>query len=611
LGGTALSVKRHDDRRRSLISSRSDVAELGSLLTDAGSCVSDPTSGQQRCIQRLHDLRRRLARERFQLAVVGQFKRGKSTLLNALLNGSILPMAVVPLTAIPTFIESGETPCVRAIFPSRAPEELKAERPEGLVGRLAELVTEEANPHNVLGLSRVEVALPVSLLERGVVLIDTPGVGSTFRHNTEKAEAILPECDAALFVVSPDPPITEVEVAYLAQVRANVAKLVVVLNKIDLVDADERATAIAFLRRTLAEKAMFDESLPIFPLSARTALRAKQSGDDAQLAASGLPALERYLGEFLVRDKRAALTSAIARKAALVGAELLTETEMRLQALRLPTEELDAAIATFDAAMAHMDEQRRVVHDLLEGDRRRMLEQIETDAEELRSRAALELWGKLDRPASGDGESGAANKAERVTAYFESELGRAFTSFRQHLKDAVDTHRRRINDLVEEVRETAAAVLRVSFRAGDAVDEFEFRREPYWVTSGRIETLTAITFGSMERLLPATIRRRRVRRRLLREIETIVQRNVENLRWATRQNVEDAFRNLAGALDEALAARIEATRSVIRTALERRHQQTHRVFAETEHIEATVRKLSALLSSLRRIASSGGLTPGE
>jgi hypothetical protein len=156
-----------------------------------------------------------------------------------MLGTSVLPTAVVPLTAIPTFVEAGAAPCVRSIFASGTTEEVTAELPEELAGSLAKLVSEEANPNNTLGLARVEVLLPVALLDRGVVLIDTPGVGSTLIHNTEKAEAILPECDAALFVVSPDPPITEAEISYLTRIKVTVARLIIVLNKIDSVEPED------------------------------------------------------------------------------------------------------------------------------------------------------------------------------------------------------------------------------------------------------------------------------------------------------------------------------------------------------------------------------------
>jgi ribosome biogenesis GTPase A len=72
-------------------------------------CIRTPSLTQTRVLERLNGLRERLATDRFQFAVLGQFKHGKSTVLNALLGQSVLPIGVVPVTAIPTFLEACAT----------------------------------------------------------------------------------------------------------------------------------------------------------------------------------------------------------------------------------------------------------------------------------------------------------------------------------------------------------------------------------------------------------------------------------------------------------------------------------------------------------------------
>ena len=90
---------------------------------------------------------------------------------------------------------------------------LPAPRPPREAPSLAGFVTEKGNPKNKLGVAEVQVDLPAPILTGGVVLIDTPGIGSTYRHNTSATLNFLKQCDAALFLVSADPPITEVELA--------------------------------------------------------------------------------------------------------------------------------------------------------------------------------------------------------------------------------------------------------------------------------------------------------------------------------------------------------------------------------------------------------------
>ncbi|MDI6712410.1 MAG: dynamin family protein [Anaerosomatales bacterium] len=129
-----------------------------------------------------------------------------------------------------------------------------AARAEELRSRLAEFVTEERNPHNVLDVEHVTVHHPAPVLASGAVLIDTPGIGSTYKHNTEATLNFLPHCDAAIFVVSADPPITEAEVEFLRQVVDRMPRLFFVLNKVDCLDEREREEAVGFVRGLLERR---------------------------------------------------------------------------------------------------------------------------------------------------------------------------------------------------------------------------------------------------------------------------------------------------------------------------------------------------------------------
>ena len=137
--------------------------------------------------------------------------------------------------------------------------------------------------------------LPSPLLSKGVVLIDTPGIGSTFRHNTQATLNFLQQCDAAFFLISADPPISEVELDFLEQVRQKVPRLIFVLNKIDYLDAQERHEALTFFRRILVEHLNVEKNIPIFCVSSRQGLEAKLENIPERWAESGLEELETHL----------------------------------------------------------------------------------------------------------------------------------------------------------------------------------------------------------------------------------------------------------------------------------------------------------------------------
>jgi GTP-binding protein EngB required for normal cell division len=167
----------------------------------------------------------RLAALRLEVAVVGEFKRGKSSLINALVGREVLPVGVLPLTAAPTVLEDGEEGLVVEFADGR--------QEHHRLDRLAGFVAEESNPGNALGVARVIARLHTPLLDAGVRLVDTPGVGSVHEHNTRSTDAYLPSLDAAVLVTSADPPISKAERGFLERVLEHAVRLFVVLNKAD------------------------------------------------------------------------------------------------------------------------------------------------------------------------------------------------------------------------------------------------------------------------------------------------------------------------------------------------------------------------------------------
>src|SRR5207247_10078541 len=129
------------------------------------------------------------------------YKRGKSTLINALLGGPILPMAVVPLTSIVTEVRYRSEPGITI-------EHLDGRREEIATEELAGFVTEPGNPLNQKRVRRAVVPPPSPFLRQGVGIVDTPGVGSIFEHNSELTYEFLAESDAVIVVLGADQPLS-------------------------------------------------------------------------------------------------------------------------------------------------------------------------------------------------------------------------------------------------------------------------------------------------------------------------------------------------------------------------------------------------------------------
>jgi tRNA U34 5-carboxymethylaminomethyl modifying GTPase MnmE/TrmE len=258
------------------------MTDLPSLVAAAEASIVDPSPAERAILAKLDKALARTEEGRLRVAMLGQFKRGKSTLLNALLGIPLLPTGITPVTAIPTYIRFAGHPSLQMEFDG-GQQPLHSTDSSAFSSILARYVSESANPGNGEQVRGVEIAVNSAVFSDRVILIDTSGVGSTFLHNSRTAEAVLGDCDVGIFVVSADPPITEVELGYLDNIRRLIPKLYFVLNKVDLLSRDDRDVALSFLARVLEDK--LPRAPRIFPMSATTALLAEQEGERAALAA--------------------------------------------------------------------------------------------------------------------------------------------------------------------------------------------------------------------------------------------------------------------------------------------------------------------------------------
>jgi translation elongation factor EF-G len=440
-----------------------------------------------------------------------------------------------------------------------------------------------------------------------VVLIDTPGIGSTFRHNTEATLNFLPQCDAALFLVSADPPITEVEVEFLRQVRSKVSRLFFILNKVDYLSDDDRKAALEFLRKVLTEQAGVSADAAIFCVSARQGLEARAKGNDGLWAASGMAQVERHLVGFLANEKAAALREAVGRKAADTLGEALMRLRLAMRSLQMPLDELQQRLALFEAKIDEARRQRVSAGDLLAGDSRRMHEFLEEHADHLRRQAREYLGGVVQEALACNGQAGEGEVqnalAEAIPGYFEHQAGETIDLFRDRMAQTLRPHQQRANELIESVRKTAAKLFDVPYHAPESADAFEMVRQPYWVTHKWSSTLSPIPAGLIDRLLPASAHHRRIRKRLLVQVGELVVPNVESLRWAMFQSIDHTFTRFGSSLDARLAETVEATHGAIRAAMERRRSHSEATAKEASLLDAAATELERLRAGLGAGAS--------
>jgi GTPase Era involved in 16S rRNA processing len=195
------------------------------------------------------------------VAILGQFKSGKSSFLNSLVGKPILPVGVIPVTTTITRLQYGKRE--RAIVRHFDGQEIDVD-----IGTVEEFTSEAQNPANEKNVEVVDIELPSLEKYAGLRLVDTPGLGSIFKYHIETSENWLPEVGTALLAISSDRPLAEDDLQLIRGLRTHTPKIVLLLTKVDLLSQEQQKEVVRFFQAALQRE--LHEEFPIFLYSTRS-----------------------------------------------------------------------------------------------------------------------------------------------------------------------------------------------------------------------------------------------------------------------------------------------------------------------------------------------------
>jgi ribosome biogenesis GTPase A len=542
-------------------------------------------------IQRLID---KLRENRFNLVVLGAFKRGKSTLINALLGEAVLPTAIVPLTSVVTILGYGEQLDIRVHFHNGETRQISK-------SALVDYITEKGNPQNRKGVREVDITYPSEYLRDGVRIIDTPGVGSVYSHNTEVAYNYLPQVDAAIFVVTVDPPLSAAEQEFLKDIREYVHKLFFVLNKIDYVEAAEQQEALEFTAHEL-QNSLATEYVNIFPISAKLAMDAKSNGHPEYLEASRLPEFETHLRQFLYKEKGRVLLISCLSGALKTITDSTLGLKVERQASGLPLKELEEKSAHFDMELQGLEKEREMSLLLLDGRIKGVITQVDADLEAFKKETTARLRREVEATFHQKSRT-ALDLRKEMEEFLFAALRDVFTTWRRQeiekLSQALaDTHQDfagRINAILERLTQLTARIFDFSLR-GFALEEAFPELRHFWFRFKDDPVGLEILQMTVTSLLPRALTKGLLLKKLLENVTELVDKHCGRLRYDFHQRLQDIARDFR----QTWLAKIDDTTQSIRQALERARTQKQ---TSAQAVAARAGQLDQSLTEILRTES--------
>jgi small GTP-binding protein len=570
-----------EQRERVLAEERGWLGDLRVLLARLEATADDERNAE-RSLRQLDQL--------FLLVVVGEFNAGKSVFINALLGRAVLPEGVTPTTSRICLLQYGASEA--------------REVSEG---------------------GREVFSAPVDLL-REIQIVDTPGTNALEREHEALTRDFVPAADLVLFVTSADRPFTESERSFLESVRTWGKKIVVVLNKIDILETEEEtARVVGFVEENA--RRLLGERPEVFPLSSRQALRGKLGNDATLLERSRFPALETHLASRLDEKERVRLKllsplgvgekllgtyrEVVAGRLDLLRGDLgaieeierqlnlyqedlgrdfrfrladvdnvLLELENRGVAFFEETLRLPRLFELMNKAKVKADFESRVVADLPRVVEKRVSEIIDwLIGSELRQWQAMveELNRRRSRPAE--------PLPRQVGRGFEQERGRLLASVGREAQRAVETYDRNLeaNRLAESVQlaVASAALLEVgAVGLGTIVTLIAS------TTAADVTGLLAAGAVSVLGLLVLPARRRRAKSELRRKVAEVREKLMTALTAEFQRELEQSRRRM----EDALAPYTRFVRAE-RDSLESARKELERLAGQAARLKAQVAAL--------------------
>ncbi len=440
------------------------------------------------------------------------------------------------------------------------------------VSDLSELITERGNPNNHKGVQEVTIYHPSPYLQGGVRIIDTPGVGSVYRHNTDVAYRYLPYVDAGIFIISADPPLSESEHLFLKDIRDYVDKIFFVVNKIDQVCDRDREESMEFTRTILCSD-LNRQDVALHPLSARCALEAKTDNDADKLEQSLLPQFEEQLKSFLLHEKGLVLLRSANHSLLRLASGETVALQLEQEAVKLPLRELIDKIARFEEEMRGIVKDKEQHGYLLKGRTGKITSMLDEEIRAFNQMNIPFLHKALEQEYACKVHQG-GNLREELEQFVFQKILEAFGPWRLQITELVaaalaEAHHdlaTRTNEVIERIMELTSSIFQLPLKPFTAVEPLSSKSRFYYLLKEDPVGLEIIQLA-VTSSLPRFLVRKMILNNMKTAITELVDRHCGRVRYDLIQRVQKTVADFQKALSERIDQSLEGIRGALGKAV--------------------------------------------